>query len=69
MAYHDRIGYSERETNVTIRIVLFEDKDGERLKRAIERFGGDDFEVTTFFPPTDLALAAAFDVKADLFFG
>ena len=50
-----------------IRIVLFEDKDGERLKRAIERFGGDDFEVTTFFPPTDLALAAAFDVKADLF--
>ena len=50
-----------------IRIVLFEDKDGERLKCAIERFGGDDFEVTTFFPPTDLALAAAFDVKADLF--
>ena len=50
-----------------IRIVLFEDKDRERLKRAIEGFGGDDFEVTTFLPPTDLALTAALDVEADLF--
>ena len=50
-----------------IQIVLIEDKDGERLKRAIETFSGGDFEVTTFLPPTDLDRAAAFEAEADLY--
>ena len=50
-----------------IQIVLIEDKEGERLKRAIQTFGEGDFEVTTFFPPTGLDRAAAFEVEADLY--
>ena len=67
MADDDRIGNTERGTKVIIQIVLIDDKDGERLKCAIQTFGGGDFEVTTFVPPTGLGRAAAFEVEADLY--
>ena len=52
---------------MSIQIVLIEDKDGERLKDAIQTFGGGDLEVNAYFPPNNLDLTSAFEVEADLY--
>ena len=52
---------------MTLRIVLIEDKDGDRLKAAIERLGGGEFEVSAFLPPVNLDLREAFAIDADLY--
>ena len=52
---------------MTLQIVLIEDKDGERLKAAIQNLSDGDFEVATFLPPANLDLADTFGVEADLY--
>lgn len=52
---------------MTLQIVLIEDKDGERLKAAIESLGDGEFEVSAFFPPPNLDLRKAFEIDPDLY--
>ena len=49
------------------RIALIEDKDGESLRLSVEQLGEGNFQVSLFYPPSDLNLATAMDANADLF--
>ena len=52
---------------MALKIVLIEDKDGARLKAAIQNLGEEEFEVSFFPPPPNLDLAPAFEIDADLY--
>lgn len=52
---------------MALQIVLIEDKDGDRLKAAIEKLGDGEFEVSAFLPPVNLDLKKAFEIDADVY--